>query len=181
MTTLREVRDTLLTIAHPERVLRLADSYLQRFEEFGEDFVLPKEHVIVKPILEHYVGELEGWAKFVKSVRDRLEKRSQEYIEVREFYKVLNVRLIQRRTRALLDTAVELACRKGMIDPSWETKQRYAKRCIQSWKKRKDNMLEAVRKDSPSGRVSLSHREELLHEFWAGLAQEVEAGEIPKP
>lgn len=181
MATLREVRDTLLNINHPDRILRLADNYLQQFDELKDQFVLPREHAFVKPILEHYVGDLPGWVKFVKGIRDRLEPKTQEYVDVRELHKVLNIRMIQRRTRAILDVAVELACRKGMIDASWESKQRYAKRCIQTWKKRKDNMLDNVRRESPTGRGSVSHREELLREFWETVAAEVEAGEVPKP
>jgi hypothetical protein len=179
MATLRELRDTLLTIADPATWLIVADKKLQQFEDEGDDFELLQKHAILKPILEHYVGDLTGWLKFVKGVRDRLEPRTPEHVAVSEFYKTLNVRWIQRRSRAILDVAVDLAVTKGIIDNDWTAKQWYAKRCTQSWKKRKDLLLGAVRKESPTGRVSQSHREELLAAFWQQVADEVNNGEIP--
>lgn len=181
MTTLKELRDTLTQIAHPDRVLKLADRYLQDFEERKDEFILPKEHALVKPILEYYVGDLDGWKKFIRIVRDRLPPSSQERHDVQELYKLICVRVIQRRNRVLLEAATDVAIRKNLIPSSWDTKQRYAKRCIQAWKIRKDNMLRAVRQQSPKGRVSADHREQLLREYWDQVAAEIENGEVPKP
>jgi hypothetical protein len=170
----------LLQIAHPDRILKYVDGLMELRRKHGDEFVLTANDTWLLPMLEFYTEDLEGWMNFVKNVRDRLEPRSPEFVGVNDFYKVVNVRFIQRRTRAILDVAVDLATRKGMIDQSWTAKQLYAKRCIQSWKMRKDNMLNAVRKTSKTGRVSLSHREELLKEFWDMIADEVNNGEIPK-
>lgn len=57
---LKEFRDTLLRIDHPERILSLADTYITLLEKTGEDFLLPKEHVIVRPALEYFAGDLAG-------------------------------------------------------------------------------------------------------------------------
>lgn len=181
MSTLKELRQTLLTISHPERVLRMADHYLAEFEKLGDSFVLPAEYKIVKPVLEYYANDIGGWVKFLKGTRDRLPRGSDEYHEVHELYKVVNVRAIQRRTRALIDAATDVACRKGLLDNTWDAKQRYAKRCIQAWKMRKDNMLDAIRRVSPTGRVSQDHRERELAAFWQLVEQEVNNGEVPKP
>ena len=181
MSSLGELRATLTAISRPDAWLRLADKYLDDFEQFGQDFVLPKEHRSLAPALEYYVGDLAGWVAFVRSVRDRLEPRSAEYAEVHSFYKTLNVRAIQRRTRALVDVATSLAVKKKLLPDTWDDKQRYAKRCIQAWKLRKDRIKDAVRRESPTGRVSASHRERLLKEFWDTVAEEVNNGEIPKP
>lgn len=181
MSALLELRDTLLAIAHPERILRLADDYLARFEVLGDDFILPAEHAVVKPILDFYVGDLTGWVKFVRNVRDRLDPQSAEFREVHEFYKTLNVRAIQRRTRAAIDAATASAIRLGLIQDKRADKERYARRCIQAWKLRKDAMLDSVRRASPTGRVSVSHREELLKEFWDQIAEEANSGEVPQP
>lgn len=181
MSTLREVRDTLTKISHPDRVLRYADGLMELRRTDGESFKLNSADAWLKPILEFYTEDLDGFVAFVRNVRDRLDNKTEEYRGVYEFYKTLNVRSIQRRTRAMLDVAIDLAVRKGYIENSFEAKQRYSKRCIQSWKARKDAMLANVRNSSPTGRVSLSHREELLSEFWSNAAAEVNNGEIPKP
>ncbi len=117
----------------------------------------------------------------MRSVRDRLDKKSEEFRAVHEFYKPLSVRMIQRRTRALVDSATTLAVRSGQLKDSRADKERYARRCIQSWKLRKDAMLDAVRRASPTGRVSVDHREVLLKEFWDGIADEINRGEFPTP
>lgn len=181
MSTLKELRDTLTQIAHPDRVLKLADRYLQDFEDRGEEFILPREHALVKPILEFYVGDLDGWKKFVRIVRDRLPVSSQERHDVQELYKLISVRVIQRRTRTLTDAATEIAVKKQLIPSTWDAKQRYIKRCIQAWKIRKDNMMRTIRRQSPTGRISADHREQLLRDYWEQVAEEVENGEVPKP
>ena len=132
-------------------------------------------------LIEFYTEDLDGWILFVKNVRDRLPNGTGEREHVQDFFKLLGVRSIQRRTSAILDVAVDLAIRKNLIQDCKADKDTYAKRCIQSWKKRKDNMLKTVRTASPTGRVSLDHREQLLRDFWAQIADEVNNGEIPKP
>lgn len=181
MTTLREVRDTLTQIGHPERVLRYADDLMELRRKQGAEFKLNAADAWLKPLLEFYTEDLDGWVKFTKNVRDRLDKTSTEYRGVYDFHKILAVRNIQRRTRAILDVAIDLAVRKGYIGGAFEEKQRYAKRCIQVWKMRKDALLNNIRRASPTGRISVSHREEVLAEFWDNVAQEVNNGEIPKP
>lgn len=57
----------------------------------------------------------------------------------------------------------------------------FIKRCIQHWKKRRATMLDAVRSTSPTGRVSASHRTELLKEFWEQVETDLNNGEIPPP
>lgn len=89
--------------------------------------------------------------------------------------------LTARRSRAIIDVATNIAVRKGMLEDRCEEKQRYAKRCVQTWKLRKDNLLESLRKSSPTGRVSVDHREDVLREFWDQVAEEVNNGEVPKP
>ena len=132
-------------------------------------------------LIEFYTEDLDGWILFVKNVRDRLPNGTGEREHVQDFFKLLGVRSIQRRTRAILDVAVDLAIRKNLIQDCKADKDTYAKRCIQSWKKRKDNMLKTVRTASPTCLVSVDHREQLLRDFWAQIADEVNNGEIPKP
>jgi hypothetical protein len=180
MSELTNVRDTLLTISHPDRLLRYADDLMEMRRKQGDQFTLTAKDVWLLPILEFYTEDLEGWMNFLKNVRDRLPESSAEREAVQDFYKVVNVRFIQRRTRSILDVAVDVATKKQMIENNWNAKQLYAKRCIQSWKARKDNMLTNVRKSSPTGRVSLDHREELLRDFWEMVSEEVNNGEVPK-
>lgn len=181
MSDLRKVRDTILESANPDLVLRFADEEMDKLRAQGEMYELAARHAWLKPLLEFYTEDLEGWVKFVRGVRDRLPAKSAEQKAVQAFQKVLNVRAIQRRTRAIIDVATSLAVRKNLIPDEYDVKLRYAKRCVQAWKLRKDNLLKSVRASSPTGRVSADAREEILRDFWEQVADEVNNEEIPKP
>lgn len=177
---LKEFRSTLLRLDRPEDVLRLADKYLTQQQEMGDNFVLPREHVMVKPVLDYYAGDLAGWVKFVKGVRDRLPVDGRTYhAGVHDLYRLLNIRLVQQQRRERLDAAVAVAVKKKFVRDSYEDKQRYARRCTQTWKLRRDNMLKAHVPDR--GRISVAEREELLEDFWKQIEAEIANGEVPKP
>lgn len=179
---LREFRDTLLRLDHPEQVLELADKYLSMFEEMGSNFVLPREHILVKPALDYYVGDLAGWVKFVKGVRDRLPMDGRQYHSgVQEFFRKLEVRLTQQERRERLDAALTKAISKRIIPDDYDSKVRYARRCTQSWKLRRDNMLKSASASTKTGRLSVAERETLLAEFWSNVDAEIANGELPKP
>ena len=179
---LREFRDTLLRLERPEEVLLLADKYLTTMEEMGDSFVLPREHVVVKPALEFYAGDLEGWVKFVRGIRDRLPMAGRQYHKgVNELYRKLEIRLTQQERRERLDRAVTVAVKKKYIEDDYQEKLRYARRCTQVWKMRRDNMLKVAAGTTKTGKVSLGEREQLLEEFWSNINEEIQTGEIPKP
>ncbi len=182
MSDLRSVRDTLLSISNPGQVLRFVDNEMDKVRAQGDMYELSSTYAWLKPLLEFYTEDLEGWVKFIKNVRDKLPRKSAEYADVRDFHKVVNVRNIQRRTRAMIDVATQLAIRtKKLKADDYHAKLIYAKRCVQAWGKRRDQMLQAIRDASPTGRVSVDHREELLAEFWDRIAREVNEGVIPEP
>lgn len=179
---LKEFRDTLLRIDRPEDVLRLTDDYLQQMEVMGDRFILPKEHELVKPALEQYAGDLIGWVKFVKNVRDRLPAVGRQlHPGVQELYRTLVVRKTQVERRERLDAAVAVAVKKKLIKSDYEAKRIYANRCTQVWKLRRDKMLETAAKMSKTGRLSLDEREVMLDEFWKNISAEIANGEVPKP
>jgi hypothetical protein len=180
MSTLVELRDTLLTIGHPEKLLALADKYLTLFEELGDAFVLPKDHVLVAPILEFYVGDLDGWLKFIKGVRDRLPRGSTEHLAVRDFYKTVYTRAIQRKTRRLLDLAISVALKRGILEDEANAKVRYTKRCIQSWTQRRQAALKSARSSSPTGAINIDHKSDVISEFWDSIEEELNHGECIK-
>jgi len=179
---LRELRDMLLRIDHPESVLQLADMYLQHLQIAGDNFRLPKEHVLVKPLLEYYADDLEGWVKFVKGVRDRLPQVGRKFHpEVNELYRKLDIRLTQQERRERLDRAVAVALRKKLIADEYMDKMQYSRRCTQEWRLRRERILTAASKVTKGGRTSMADREVLLTEFWATIDAEIDNGEVPKP
>lgn len=179
---LREFRATVLRLDRPEDVLRLADNYLRQFEELGDHFILPREHKMILPVLETYVNDLPGWVKFVKGVRDRLPIDGRKFHGgMQELYRTLEVRLTQQQRRERLDAAVAMALKKRLITDDYDSKVRYARRCTQAWKLRRDNMLKVAAAQAKSGRLNAVEREDMLAEFWQGIEQEIQNGELPKP
>lgn len=186
MSDLKSVLATLLSIGHPDRILRYVDAEMQlRAEHFDVWELKAKDHWLL-PLFIAYAEDLDSWVKFAKLVRDRLapdrgEPASSDYLGMRDFHKKVNVRRIQRRTRALQDTATSIAVKTGVLPDTWTDKQRYMKRCVQFWKRRKDAMQESVRQASPNKRISVDHREELLDAFWQQMEDEITNGVIPPP
>lgn len=147
----------------------------------GDDFILPKKPEVIKPALEFYSGDLEGWVKFVKGVRDRLPKHGRVFHpEVNELYRRIEIRLTQQERRERLDRAVNMALRKRIISDAVEEKKRYANRCTQAWKLRRDHMLKTASQQCATGKVSVEEREGLLKEFWLHIDEEIANGELPK-
>lgn len=181
MADIQAFRDALLRHKRPDKLLALADKYLRRFEEMGDDFILPREHAALKTPIEHFAGELAAWVEFVKSVRDDLPAKSAARADVHDLYRMLLVRVTQQDRRARIDSAVNGAVKKGLIKNEYDTKMRYARKCVQLWTVRRMSMLKVHRQETETGRLSSAEREELLEQFWKQIDKEIKQGELPKP
>ena len=179
---LKELRDTLLRVDHPEKILSLADTYMKHMQEAGTEFRLPKEHIVVKVLLEYYAEDLGGWVKFVRGVRDRLPMVGRSYHPgVNKVYRTLETRYVQVVRRKRIDAAVAQAVKKRLIEDDYASKVAYSNKCVQAWKLRRDNMLKMAANQTKSGRLSVEEREGMLEEFWLHVDEETRNGELPKP
>lgn len=181
MTELQKLRAALLKAENPGKALKLADDYLLDLERKGEDFILPRAHAPLLPILEAFSEDLPGWVAFLKSVWKALEQGTERYDGVKKVFDSVEVRMYQQRIRRLAALARDVALRKGIIPDEPADKERYVKRCRKVWTDRKLLLLRNARTMSPKGRLSESHRAELLAEFWQQLEDELNNGEVPKP
>lgn len=178
---LKEFRATVLRLDRPEEVLRLADKYLAQMQDLGDSFVLPREHILVKPVLEYYAGDLEGWVKFLDSIRQRLPKEGRKFhAGVQELFRTVEVRYVQTQRRARLDAAVQKAVKLRLVPDTYDDKIRYARRCTQEWTKRRMDLLKNSAKGKGS-RITVEERETLLDDFWLEIDAEIDRGEVPKP
>ena len=178
---LREFRATVLRLDKPEEVLRLADKYLAQMEEMGDSFVLPREHVLVKPVLEYYAGDQSGWLKFLDSIRQRLPKNRRKFHEgVQELFRTVEVRVVQAERRARIDAAVTMAVRKKLIPADYDSKMQYGRKCTQTWQLRRTDTLAKAAK-AQGRKLTVEERELILSEFWREIDAEIVRGELPKP
>lgn len=180
MHPLASLREDLLDMPDPAPVLRIADSYLTSMDRLGDSFVLPAEHHLVKPILEYYAGDLPGWVKYVRGVRDRMPLGTGKN-NVHEFFRTIVTRQVQRERRERVNSAVEKALRLGLIEDTPDVKARYARRCDARWKLRRLGLLDALRRKTAKGRVSEAERAEALDAFWNEVDHEISRGELPEP
>lgn len=178
---LRTLMQTLINADDSADTLTLADNYLGRMEAMGDDFVLPRDHLLVKPILDYYHNDLTGFTRYVKRVRDGMMPKSESKKNVHEVYRRLLIRLTQQERRVRLDFAANIAIQKALIPDDYHARLRYNERCTAVWGKRKENLLRTVRSETPGKRISTDHREQLLASFWKTIRQELDNGEVPSP
>lgn len=178
---LAELREHLLNAKDPGKLLLMADNYLQSMQKMGNSFVLPHEHTILAPILEYYAGDLRGWVKYVKGIRDRLVRGTEAWDSVYVLYRTLEIRAVQRERRERLSAAVDKAVALGLIEDDVEIKRRYANRCTNEWARMRTARLDSLRAGTSRKRISEDERNEILKEFWDEIDQLIAAGEVPTP
>ena len=178
---LRDLRDRLLTLDHPDKLLRMADQYLSTYALMGETFVLPKEHALLRPIIEYYAGDLLGWLKFVRGVRDRLPPRSVEQGAVQMFYRTLDVRATQQSRRERITIAVSNAVKARAIADTPDAKQVYARRVVQAWSRQRYAEMDEARGRTVRPRLTTEERSEILEKFWEKIDEELSTGGFPQP
>lgn len=175
------LREFLLDHETPGKLLEIADKYLHSMGKLGSEFVLPKQHEVLLPILEYYAGDLPGWVAYVKSIRDNMDRGTDRWRAVYELYRTLEVRNVQRERRERLNAAVDMAVRLGWVQPDFESKRRYANRCTNEWARMRTSLLDSVRSRTAKGRISEEERAELLERFWSEIDEFIQAGELPRP
>ena len=176
---LRDVRDAIVAHEDPASILIYADKLMENHRTMGGMFMLTRRDAWLLPVLENYAENLLLWVKFVRNVRDQLERGSPERAAVQEFNKTLGTRTANQKLRAILTVALDLAVRTGLIEDNVAAKERYAKRCRTIWQGQRKAMLDNARLTAPRRRISLDVQDDLLAEFWDALSERVNNGEIP--
>lgn len=176
------LKSLLLSVPNPAPALRIADEYLRQYAALGSAFVLPQQYAQLKPIIDYYAGDLPGWVKFVRGIRDSLPKDGRTFhTDMHDLYRTLEVRLTQQERRDRLDSAVQAAVRKGIIPDEPSEKLRYSRRCTQHWKLRRDALLKAHAAATGKKRLSMEERDDLLTQFWTEIQEEISIGVLPPP
>lgn len=176
---LSEFRERLLALDHPDKILRLADDFLTMLERQGEAFVLPRQYALIRPVLEYYAGDLPGWLKFVRGVRDRLPLKSDERAAVQAFYRTLDVRHVQKIRRDRIKLAVDNATKAGKLTSDANDRHRYARRVVQHWSKRRFAAMDEAREKGARDRLTAEERNEICDLFWESVDEELSIGGFP--
>jgi len=153
--------------------LNLADKYIQAFNEDRANFVLPRAYIVLKPIIEAYANNLEGFCMYLKGIRDSVPKSDPLFSELQILYRRVNGRYTQqvRRERAQRVTAKA----ETIFGPaSYHTKYKWVADLEHEWAKRRIEFMQNVSKGK---RLSMDERAEHLAEFWNDIDTEINNGE----
>lgn len=172
---------TATLLRNPDKVeawLTIADKHMKSYEDNPEVFLLPKAHEFLKPLIEAYSNNLEGFTQFVLEIRDSFDRRSLQFVKVQAIYRRLNGRYVQQSRRERMARAIikaealygEIPYTKRM---QWMAEQEHI------WAQRRLAFLEQQRKRLKQERLSTELRTEMLLEFWDIIDTEIYEGNLP--
>jgi len=172
---------TATLLRNPDKVkewLTIADKHMTSYEDNPEVFLLPKAHEFLKPLIEAYSNNLEGFTQYLLELRDNFDRKSRQFVDVQAIYRRLNGRYVQQSRRERMARAIikaealfgEIPYTKRM---QWMAEQEHV------WAKRRLAFLEIQRKRLKQERLSTELRTEMLLEFWDIIDTEIYKGELP--
>ena len=172
---------TATLLRNPDKVeewLTIADKHMTSYEDNPDVFLLPKAHEFLKPLIEAYSNNLEGFTQYVLEIRDSFDRRSLQFVKVQAIYRRLNGRYVQQSRRERMARAIikaealygEIPYTKRM---QWMAEQEHI------WAQRRLAFLEQQRKRLKQDRLSTDLRTEMLLEFWDIIDTEIYEGNLP--
>ena len=172
---------TYTLLRNPDKVkewLTIVDKHMTSYADNPEVFLLPKAHEFLKPLIEAYAHNLEGFTQYLLELRDNFDRRSLQFVEVQAIYRRLNGRFVQQSRRDRMARAIikadtlfgEIAYTKRM---QWVAELEHV------WARRRLAFLEQQRKRLKQDRLSTELRTEMLLEFWDIIDTEIYEGNIP--
>ena len=172
---------TATLLRNPDKVkewLTIADKHMTSYEDNPEVFLLPKAHEFLKPLIEAYSNNLEGFTQYLLELRDNFDRKSRQFVDVQAIYRRLNGRYVQQSRRERMARAIikaealfgEIPYTKRM---QWMAEQEHV------WAQRRLAFLEQQRKRLKQERLSTELRTEMLLEFWDIIDTEIYKGELP--
>ena len=176
---LKECTNTLLR--NPDKVkdwLSLADKYMQTFAKDEDLFLLPKAHEFLKPLIEAYAKNSEGFAHFLLGLRDCYDKRSAQFVEVQAIFRRVNGRNVQQSRRERIGRAVDKAEELHGEIP-YTQRMQWMANLEHAWAQRRLAFLEVQRDRLKLERLNTELRTEYLLEFWDIIDTEIYKGNIP--
>lgn len=158
--------------------LKQADAYMQSVTQDPSSFVLPVEYKFLKPLLETYAYNLEGFVQYLLGVRDSLEPRTEPWERVQALYRRVMGRYVQQTRRERADRAIAKA--EELYGPTpFHTRLKWMSDLEHHWAKRRLDYLAEYRAKMENGRISVDDRAELLSIFWDDIETEIFNGKVP--
>lgn len=177
--SLQAITEKLLDDPEIAEKLRLADMYIRLYNENPKVFVLPRRYIELKDIIEAFALDLDKFVKYLRACRDSVVPQSQQYRELHELYRTINLRRVQQQRRDRLDQAWAWYERRNPKAP-YDQKVRWRRKLEQQWGKRRMAALAEARRSTTNKRLSLAEMDDILAEFWAEIQREITEGKLPE-
>lgn len=171
---LRDTTQAILDSGNPAALLRMADKYITLYNSSPELFVLPRDHVILRPIIEVFHDNLGDFVEYVKAIRNVLEGVTKA--DVHEVFRTIATRHIQQVRRGRAERAIRVIERLLNRGLDADEKSRLVRKLEQHWGARRIALL---KHHKASGRLSVDERAVLLKEFWDQVDKEIDEGDLP--
>lgn len=172
---------TTALLRNPDKTaewITVADRHMQTYVESPETFLLPRAHEFLKPLIESYALNIDGFTQYLVGLRDSFDRRSSQYTQIQAVYRRVNGRYVQQQRRERMGRAVARAEELYGEIPYQERIQWIAK-LEHEWARRRIAFLEQQRRRIGEPRLSVEIRTELLLEFWDTVDTEIYEGQIP--
>lgn len=176
---LKETTDYLLrNPSNIKKWLTLADKYMQTFAKDPSIFLLPKTHEILKPLIEAYALNTDGFVQYLVGIRDSFSKEDLAWEQVQSIHRRINGRYVQQQRRERAKRAVAKA--EALYGPTdYHTRLKWVSDLEHSWAQRRLLYLDDCRGNFTSDRLDTETRAEALAEFWDVIDTEIHEGKIP--
>ena len=172
---------TATLLRNPDKVkdwLNIADKHMISYKSDPETFLLPKAHAFLKPLIDAFVHDLEGFTEYLLNIRDNFDRRSLPFVEVQAIYRRLNGRYVQQSRRERMAKAVAKA-EELFGEIAYTKRMQWMAELEHKWAQRRLAFLEQQRKRLKQERLSTEMRTEMLLEFWDIIDTEIYKGELP--
>lgn len=172
---------TNVLLRNPDKVpewVTLADRYMQTYAEDPKAFLLPKAHEFLKPLIESYALNIDGFTQYLIGLRDCFDRGSSQFTQIQAIYRRVNGRYVQQQRRERISRAVAKAT-ELYGDVSYQERMFWMARIEHEWAQRRIAFLELQRKRLRTERLSVELRAELLLEFWDTIDTEIYEGNVP--
>tara|TARA_R110000796_G_scaffold1599_1_gene6326 strand:+ start:7992 stop:8558 length:567 start_codon:yes stop_codon:yes gene_type:complete len=172
---------TVQLLRNPDKVrewLTVADRHMQSYANNPEIFLLPKAHEFLNPLICEFAHNTEGFVGYLMEVRDRFDRRSQQFVEVQAIHRRVNGRCVQQARRERMARAITKAEELYGEIPYTKRMQWMAER-EHKWAQRRLAFLEIQRKRLKQERLETELRTEMLLEFWDIIDTEIYEGKLP--
>lgn len=167
-----ELRDStlaLITSSNPATLLKLADKYIETYNAVPDRFVLPREHVVLKPVIESFHDSLGDFVAYLRAIRNYLSGVEKD--EVHRLYRTILTRHVQQVRRSRVERALKSVEKMLGRKLDSDERKRLGRKLEQHWHARRE-ALRRANKGAAQGQG-------MFDEFWKTIDTEIENGDLP--